>query len=66
MIKNDVLFHQDNAPAYSSVVELAPVVPGSPVACDLVNTEGAELVGSPSPEWLPWQPLINVAGALFW
>ena len=60
MIKNGVLFHQDNAPAYSSVVVLAPVVPGRLVACDLVNMVGAELVGSSSPEWLPWQPLINV------
>ena len=59
MITKCVLFHQNNAPAHSSVVVMAPVDPGSPKGLVLMNMEGAELVGSHSPELLPWQPLMN-------
>ena len=59
MITKDVLFHQDNAPEHSSVVAMDPVVPGSLMGLDWVNTVGVELVGSHSPEWLPLQPLMN-------
>ena len=62
MISNSVLFHQDIVPAHLSVVSMAPVVSGSPMGLDLVNMVGAELVGSHSSEWLPWQPLMNVLG----
>ena len=53
MITKGVLSHQNNAPALSSVVAMALVIPGSPVGLVLVNMVGAELVGSHSPEWLP-------------
>ena len=43
MITKGVLFHQNNAPAHSSVVAIAPVIPGDSVGLDLVNTVGAEL-----------------------
>ena len=59
MITKGVLFHQNNVPAHSSVVAKAPVVPGSPMGLVLVNMVGAEQVGNQSPEWLPWQPLMN-------
>ena len=59
MITKGVLFHQKSAPAHSSVVAMAPVGPGSPMGLNLVNMVGAELVGSHSPELLPWQPLMN-------
>ena len=37
MITKGVLFHQDIASAHSSVVAMAPVVPGSPMGLDLVS-----------------------------
>ena len=45
MITKGVLFHQDNAPAHSSVVAMASVVPGSPMGLVLVNMVVVELVG---------------------
>ena len=53
MITKGVLSHQNNAPAHSTVVAMALVVPGCPMGLVLVNMVGAELVGSHSPELLP-------------
>ena len=59
MITKGVLFPQNNVPVHSSVVAKAPVVFGSPMGPVLMNMVGAELVRSHSPDWLPWQPLVN-------
>ena len=53
MITKSALSHQNNAPAYSTVVAMALEVPGSPMGLVLVNMVGAELVRSHTPELLP-------------
>ena len=43
-------FLKDDASAHSSVVAMAPVVPGSPMGIDIVNTVSAKISGTHSPE----------------
>ena len=59
MISKGVLAPQNSVPVHSSVVAMALVVPESPMGLFLVNVVGVELVGSHSPQLLPWQPPMN-------